>query len=125
MEIIDCSANYHVKDVEKSVAWYEKIFKIKPDVDTGYAMFNVCGCKFSLIPAFGDETQEASPGNATIIFAVSDSFENIQKELDELGVEKWGEPRDIGPGLIQLVHDLDQNLLGVFTPKDFSEYHKH
>jgi len=99
---------YHVKYMEKAIAFYRDVLGF-PVKSRGYvARFDVDGVLFELVPAHEDESIKGS-GNARLSLGVSDIQAAI-KYLDSKGVPATPAKEEVG-GILSLFHDPDGNEL--------------
>ena len=99
---------YHVKDIDKAVAFYRDVLGFSLKSRDYVARFEVDGVLFELVPAHEGETI-AGPGNARLSLGVKD----IQAAIDYLaskGVKATPAKPEVG-GILSLFHDPDGNEL--------------
>ena len=99
---------YHVKDVDKAVAFYRDVLGFTLKSRDYVARFEVDGVLFELVPAHAGDTI-AGPGNARLSLGVK----NIQAAIDYLaskGVKASPAKPEVG-GVLSLFHDPDGNEL--------------
>ena len=99
---------YHVKDMDKAIAFYRDVLGFPMKSRDYVARFQVDGVLFELVPAHeGDSI--AGPGNARLSLGVKD----IQAAIDYLvskGVKASPAKPEVG-GILSLFHDPDGNEL--------------
>src|SRR3974390_3786797 len=99
---------YHVKDMDKAIAFYRDVLGFTMKSRDYVARFQVDGVLFELVPAHEGETI-AGPGNARLSLGVKD----IQAAVDYLaskGVKATPAKPEVG-GILSLFHDPDGNEL--------------
>ena len=99
---------YHVKDMEKAIAFYRNILGFPLQSRDYVARFRVDGVLFELVPA---PTGQAisGPGNARLSLGVS-NIEDAIRYLGSRGVQATPAKQEVG-GLLSLFHDPDGNEL--------------
>ena len=99
---------YHVKDIDKAVAFYRDVLGFSLKSRDYVARFEVDGVLFELVPAHAGDTI-SGPGNARLSLGVK----NIQAAIDYLaskGVKATPAKPEVG-GILSLFHDPDGNEL--------------
>ena len=99
---------YHVKDMEKAIAFYRDVLGFRLKSRDYVARFDVDGVLFELVPAH--ESQSISgPGNARLSLGTSDINEAV-RYLESRGVKASAPKQEVG-GMLSLFHDPDGNEL--------------
>ena len=99
---------YHVKDMEKAIAFYRNILGFPLQSRDYVARFAVDGVLFELVPAPAGQAI-SGPGNARLSLGVSDIQAAI-RYLDSKGVKATTAKQEVG-GQLSLFHDPDGNEL--------------
>ena len=102
---------YHVKDMDKAIAFYRDVLGFPLKSRDYVARFEVDGVLFELVPAHEGQTI-AGPGNARLSLGVRD----LQAAIDYLasqGVAATPAKHEVG-GILSLFHDPDGNELGLW-----------
>lgn len=110
---------YHVDDIEKGKAWYERATGVKPYFDQEcYVGFNVGGYELGLDP---DPASKATgAGGVTAYWGVKDIKASLAQLL-ELGAKPHADVQDVGEGiLLATVRDPFGNILGIIENPHFT-----
>jgi len=99
---------YHVKDMEKAIAFYRNTLGFPLQSRDYVARFRVDGVLFELVPAPADQAI-AGPGNARLSLGVTDIDAAI-RYLDSKGVKATTAKQEVG-GMLSLFTDPDGNEL--------------
>ena len=99
---------YHVKDMEKAIAFYRNVLGFPLQSRDYVARFVVDSVLFELVPAPHGQTI-AGPGNARLSLGVS-NIEDAIRYLNSRGVQATPAKQEVG-GLLSLFHDPDGNEL--------------
>jgi len=99
---------YHVKDMDKAIAFYRNVLGFPLKSRDYVARFEVDGVLFELVPAQPGDTI-AGPGNARLSLGVNDINAAIVY-LAEKGVKASPAKPEVG-GILSLFHDPDGNEL--------------
>ncbi len=99
---------YHVKDMDKAIAFYRDVLGFPLKSRDYVTRFEVDGVLFELVPAHEGETI-AGPGNARLSLGVKD-IQAAVNYLASKGVEATLPKPEVG-GILSLFHDPDGNEL--------------
>ena len=99
---------YHVKEMERSMEFYQRILGFPLKSRDYVARFNVDGVLFELVPAHENDAI-AGPGNARLSLSVGNIDEAV-RYLESKGVKATAPKQEVG-GKLSLFHDPDGNEL--------------
>ena len=99
---------YHVKDMEKAIAFYREILGFPLKSRDYVARFEVDGVLFELVPAHAADTI-TGPGNARLSLGVANIGDAV-RYLESRGVKATAPKHEVG-GMLSLFHDPDGNEL--------------
>ena len=99
---------YHVKDMDKAIAFYRDVLGFPLKSRDYVARFDVDGVLFELVPAHESESI-TGPGNARLSLGVSDISAAV-RYLESRGVMASAPKQEVG-GMLSLFHDPDGNEL--------------
>ena len=99
---------YHVKDIDKAIAFYRDVLGFTLKSRDYVARFEVDGVLFELVPAHATDTI-AGPGNARLSLGVKDIHAAIDY-LASKGVKASPAKAEVG-GILSLFKDPDGNEL--------------
>jgi predicted enzyme related to lactoylglutathione lyase len=99
---------YHVKDMDKAIAFYRDVLGFSLKSRDYVARFDVDGVLFELVPAHESE-KISGPGNARLSLGISDINAAV-RYLESRGVKASVPKQEVG-GILSLFHDPDGNEL--------------
>ncbi len=107
---------YHVTDLAKAKAWYDRVLEQKPYFDQPfYVGYSVGGFELGLVP-----DGQPGPGGAVAYWGVADAAAAVTR-LESLGATVREPLQDVGDGIrVATVSDPFGNTFGVIENPHFS-----